>query len=224
VPPGTKGAHPAAHICTGAGARPWHGICNDWAHPCHICTRTGLTRPHRHQDWPHPCHATGLTPAAAPRTPSSSRCRCTAAAHPAATCDGPSQHTAAALPAGALRVSTRRWATAHGVADHRLHFANKTATCACLLRPGGSAALPSPDGRIEATASGRPPAEQRTHRGVGRRGAGCMSTCCGSGLSPYSSTQARVVSPSNARAARVCARRCADRRFTFRQRSIRASD
>jgi hypothetical protein len=93
-----------------------------------------------------------------------------------------------------------------------------------LLRPGGSAALPSPDGRIEATASGRPPAEQRTHRGVGRRGAGCMSTCCGSGLSPYSSTQARVVSLSNARAARVCARRCADRRFTFRQRSIRASD
>ena len=62
------------------------------------------------------------------------------------------------------------------------------------------------------------------HRGRGRRGAGCMSTCCGSGLSPYSSTQARVVSLSNARAARVCARRGADRRFTFRQRSIRASD
>jgi hypothetical protein len=48
----------------------------DWAHPCHICTRTGLTPatfalglnsplPHLRRDWAHPCHictGTGLTP------------------------------------------------------------------------------------------------------------------------------------------------------------------
>ena len=39
----------------------------DWAHRCHICTRTGLTpatsaqglgppQPHLHRDWAHPCH------------------------------------------------------------------------------------------------------------------------------------------------------------------------
>ena len=38
----------------------------DWAHPCHICTRTRSPLPHLHRDWAHPCHicaGTGLTPA-----------------------------------------------------------------------------------------------------------------------------------------------------------------
>jgi hypothetical protein len=38
----------------------------DWAHPCHIHTRTELTLPHLRRDLAHPCHictGAGLTPA-----------------------------------------------------------------------------------------------------------------------------------------------------------------
>jgi hypothetical protein len=56
---------------------PLSHLRRDWAHPCHICTGTGLAPatsalglgsplPHLHWDWAHPrhiCARTGLTPA-----------------------------------------------------------------------------------------------------------------------------------------------------------------
>ena len=48
-------------------AQPSHiAVYRDWAHPCLICTRTGLTQPSHiavYRDWAHPCHTcTGTGP------------------------------------------------------------------------------------------------------------------------------------------------------------------
>jgi hypothetical protein len=55
-------AHPA-HICTRTGLTPPHSCATAGAHSCHICTGTGLTpvAPQLHRDWARRC--TGRTPA-----------------------------------------------------------------------------------------------------------------------------------------------------------------
>ena len=56
---------PTATPAPGLGA-PLPHLHRDLAHPCHICTGTGLTLPpHLHRDWARRCHicvGTGLTP------------------------------------------------------------------------------------------------------------------------------------------------------------------
>ncbi len=70
---------PLPHLHRGLGS-PLPHLHRDWAHPCHICTGTGLTPatsapesgsplPHRQRDWAHPCQLCPGTrsAAAAPR-------------------------------------------------------------------------------------------------------------------------------------------------------------
>jgi hypothetical protein len=68
---------PSRSTVQAARCGPLPRLHQDWAHPCHICTKTGLTPPtsapglgsrlpRLHQDWAHPSHIctkTGLTPA-----------------------------------------------------------------------------------------------------------------------------------------------------------------